>query len=163
MLALAACDDEEAEPIDLGPTGPPRIEFTDPPSDGIQPACLSIGTRPEMAQVPLFVQNTELVLRPPGACGTFAQCGHLVLFVDEVENNRSAVPAIDLLFRKLADPYHDGEPHIGTGEPDVLHVRVEAHDDADQVMLDHDGEEIVDEIEVISVEDCVGPRRDPPD
>ena len=34
LAAFAACEDDESPVIDLGPTGPPSIQFADPPSDG---------------------------------------------------------------------------------------------------------------------------------
>ncbi|MBW2525953.1 MAG: hypothetical protein JRI23_17360 [Deltaproteobacteria bacterium] len=149
-LAAAACDDETQEPVALGPTGPPSMAFVEPQSHDVHPACEQVGDEPD-ARVPLLVETSELVLRPPDACGSYVQCGHLALYVDDVLNNESSVPAIDLLLRKLGDRYHDGRPLPATGEPDVLHLRVEVQDDAGEVMLDHDGEELSDELELITV------------
>ena len=70
-LLLTSCDDEEATPIDIGPTGPPSIAFADPPS-GTGPVCVSVGDDAD-ARVPLLVNVDELVLRPPGACSTYQQ------------------------------------------------------------------------------------------
>ena len=157
MIALAAllvagCDDEEAVPLDLGPTGPPSILFTDPPS-GEGPHCVSIGTDAD-AQVPLLVTVHELALRPPGSCGAYQQCGHLQLYVDGVLNNESSVSSIALLIHKLADPYHDGTEHAGTGEPDVLTVRVDVVESQGEPLNDHDGEPLTDVLALITVPSC---------
>jgi hypothetical protein len=155
VVAFAGCEDDEAPAIDLGPTGFPSLAFSDPPSDGPQPVCVAVG--PEIdARVPLLVDLTELVLRPPGACGLFPQCGHLELWANGILNNEAAVPAVELLLRKLADRYHDGTPHAGTGEPDVVRVRVQMVSDSGVPMSDHAGEPLADELELITVPSCEG-------
>lgn len=161
-LLLAACDDETAEPVPVGPTGPPALAFIEPSGDDPQPICTSVGTDPD-ARIPLLVETTELVLRPPQACGAYVQCGHLALYVDGVPNNVSAVPTIELLLRKLGDRYHDGSIDAATGEPDVLAVRVEVQDDEGFVLLDHDEMELADEIEIVTLDrPCPDAPRQPP-
>jgi hypothetical protein len=76
-LALIGCGDDEAGDVDAGPTGNPTLVFADPPSDG-EPHCLSLDA-PD-AQVPLLTATSEVLLRPPGGCLSYAQCGHLALF-----------------------------------------------------------------------------------
>lgn len=154
-LALWGCGGDEPTPVDLGPTGQPTIRFASPPAD----ACISIGDDVS-GRVPLLIDTEELVLNPPDACGVFVQCGHLVLYAEGVENNRSAVRGIDLLLHRLADPVHDGSVHAGTGEADLLDLRVEVVTDAGTVMLDHLGEPVAAEVAVVSVPDC-GALADP--
>ncbi len=151
-LLVAGCADEEAAPLDVGPTGPPSILFVDPPS-GQGPHCMSIGTDAD-AQLPLLVSVEELILRPPGSCGSYEQCGHLQLYSDGVLNNESSVTTIALLMHKLADPIHDGSKHAGTGEPDVLTVRVDVVDSAQQPLNDHDENPLTDTLELITVASC---------
>jgi hypothetical protein len=106
------------------------------------------------ARVPLLVEVTELVLRAPGACGSYVQCGHLSLYVNDELNNESAVPGIDLLLRKLADRYHDGAPLPDSGEPDLLRVRVEVQNDDGQPLTNHAGEPLEDEVRLITLAEC---------
>lgn len=152
-LAFAGCSDDPTTTIDPGPTGAPSVRFVDPAS-GPEPACVSIGDDAD-TRVPLLVALEEIDLRPPGGCDGIAQCGRLALFADGVLNNETAVVAIDLLVYKLGDPYHDGTVHAGTGEPDVLDVRVEVLDDeTDEVLLDHDGAPLADTLQLITVPSC---------
>mgnify|MGYP001827796455 CR=1 FL=1 len=157
-VLLGACDDETAEPVPLGPTGPPSIAVVEPSGAEAGPVCISIGDDPD-ARIPLLIEAEQLVLRPPEACGAYVQCGHLALYVDQVLNNESAVPSIDVLLRKLGDRYHDGEPHEGTGEADVLHVSIEVQDDLGDVLVDHDGEALVVELDLVTL---AGPCSDTP-
>jgi hypothetical protein len=153
---LGACDDETAEPVPLGPTGPPSIAVVEPSGAEAGPVCVAIGQDPD-ARIQLLVEAEQLVLRPPEACGAYVQCGHLAVYVDQVLNNESSVPSIDVLLRKLGDRYHDGEPHEGTGEPDLLHVRLEVQDDFGDVLLDHDGEDVAVELAFVTANRCAAP------
>ena len=151
--ALGACSTTESATPDVGPIGDPTIGVIEPASSGIGPVCVAVGSEAD-ARVPLLIATTELVLRPPGGCGYYIQCGHLDLYVDGVLNNESAVPAIDLLLRKLADRYHDAAPLAGSGALDVLHVRVAAVGDTDAVLADHDGGLLETEIQLATAESC---------
>jgi hypothetical protein len=106
-LSCAGCSSESTEEVDVGPTGEPEVSFAQPLSLNGEAVCVAVGTEPD-ARIALLVQTAELVLRPPGACGYYVQCGHLDLYVDGVLNNESAVPAIDLLLSKVADRFLDG-------------------------------------------------------
>lgn len=151
--ALVACSDDPTTTIDPGPTGAPSIRFVDPASGG-EPACVSVGDDAD-TRVPLLVELEEIDLRPPGGCGEIAQCGRLALYADGVLNNETAVLAVDLLVYKLGDPYHDGAIHEGTGEPDLLDVRVEVLDDeTDEVLLDREGDPLADSLQLITVASC---------
>jgi uncharacterized membrane protein YgcG len=148
-LALVACGTEETTPIDVGPTGMPTIAFVDPPS-GQGPKCISIGTAGD-ARATLVVSTLSgdppaptITLKPPGACGSHRQCGHLALSVFGVPNNVSAVPAIDLLFEKIADRVHDGE------DGDYLEAAVTVVWDQPTLGLP----EVRDTIHLITVPDC---------
>jgi len=156
VWALAGCGSDETAPVDIGPTGPPSIRFADPPSaQGSQ--CVSIGDDPT-SPVPLLVEVDELVLRPPGTCAGYRQCGHLALYVGDVLNNESASVVVELLLHKLADGYHDGSPHAGTGEPDVLRLSVEVVDSGLTPLNDHDGEPLADTLQLITVPSCEAAR-----
>src|SRR5690606_5356593 len=120
--ALAGCGDDALPQGALGPSGPPSLRLIEPVPNRRGVACAAIGTEVD-ARVSLVFAVRELVLRPPGACGSRQQCGHLELWVDGVLNNESAVPTIDLLLRKLADRYHDGRLDAD-GEPDRLRLHV---------------------------------------
>jgi hypothetical protein len=152
-LGAAACSSESTTAIDVGPTGDPTIVFADPSSSDAQPVCVAVGSEAD-ARVPLLVDTTELVLRPPGACGYYVQCVHLDLTVDGVSNDESAAPAIDLLLRKLADRYHDGSPRADNGQPDVLHVEVSAVGDAEQPVSNHEGVPLKDTLQLVTKPSC---------
>ncbi len=153
---LTGCSDDVATVIDPGPTGPPSIRFVNPESGG-EPVCVSIGTDAK-TRVPLLVAVEELQLRPPGGCGGVAQCGRLALYGNDVLNNETAVKAVDLLIYKLGNPYHDGSEHQGTGQPDLLTVRVDVLSDVgDEVLLDHDDAPLSDTLQLITVPDCDAP------
>ena len=104
-LWLTACDDTTTTTTSIGPTGNPTLVFADPSSAEPGPLCVEVNDDPEFA-FPLLVEVEELLLRPPGLCGVAAQCGHLALTVDGLPNNETAVPVIDILFRKIADAVH---------------------------------------------------------
>jgi hypothetical protein len=151
LASLASgCGGDEAPPIDLGPTGEPKIAFASPAGD--EPICVSIGDVD--GRIPLVVETSQVVLNPPATCGTYLQCGHLVLYAEGVENNRSAVRGIDLLLHKLANPIFDGTPHAATGEPNLLDLRVEVVTDAADVLLDHAGEPVAADLSLVTVPDC---------
>lgn len=151
LCGLTACSDDAAEAIDPGPTGAPTMRITEPSSS---PACVSIGDDAD-TRVPILVDVEEMLLRPPGGCEGITQCGRLALYAENVLNNETSVPAVDLLVYRLGDPYHDGSTHQGTGEPDVLDVRIAIiGEDTDEVLLDRDAEPLEDTIQLITVPDC---------
>jgi len=152
-LVSLGCSSESTEEIDVGPTGEPQVSFAQPLSLDGEPVCVAVGAEAD-ARVALLVETAELVLRPPGACGYYVQCGHLDLYVDDVLNDESAVPAIDLLLRKLADRYHDGSPRESDGQPDVLHLAVQLADADDLPLRNHEGQLIEDTLELITKPSC---------
>jgi hypothetical protein len=102
------------------------------------PACIAIGdTLP--AALPIQVSLSNATLRPQGACGSSNACGHLLLTIDGKENARSAAQVVMLQLARLADPYHDGQIHAGTGKPDLLDVKIELVNDAGESWLDDQG------------------------
>ncbi len=158
LAGVVACDDDELTPIDFGPTGSPHIAFAEPASAAGEPVCVEVTTETDF-RVPLLIETDEVVLRPPGTCGLYAQCGHLQLFANDVLNNEGAVRAIDLLMRKLADRYHDGSVHAGSGEPDLLRLRIQLVNVNGEPLLDHEGEPLADELELITVPSCDDAER----
>ncbi|MCC6555849.1 MAG: hypothetical protein IT372_23040, partial [Polyangiaceae bacterium] len=99
-LAVSGCSDDTTSTAVAGPTGNPKLAILSP-KDG---ACVAIGSGID-ATIPVEIKVENLYLRPPGACGVYKQCGHLVLRVNGVENNRGSATVIDVLLRKLADRY----------------------------------------------------------
>ncbi|MBI4703607.1 MAG: hypothetical protein HY744_21050 [Deltaproteobacteria bacterium] len=150
---LLACSADESAPVVVGPTGAPALAIVEPLGTAQSPACASIGTDPGYRLL-VLVAPTELLLRPPGLCGEAVQCGHLELYVEGVLNNRGSCAAIELLLRRLADRYHDGSIHARTGEPDVLHVRVDVVGDAGDPLLDRTGKPLSAETVLVTVPDC---------
>ena len=153
LVGASACSGEATTDAPVGPTGDPAVRFSDPASGG-DPQCVAIGDDASV-RVPLLVDVDEVLLRPPGGCGAIAQCGHLALYAGGVFNNETSVPAIDLLVAKLGDPYHDGSIHQGTGEPDVLTVRVDVVRGPDGgTLLDRAGDPLSDTVDLITVVTC---------
>ncbi|WP_437693226.1 hypothetical protein [Sorangium sp. So ce176] len=123
-LAVAAgCSDEETASAP-GPTGTPEIAIVSP-KDG---ACVAIGAPsadPSAGEptIPIHVGISQLLLRPPGTCGTYSQCGHLVLSLDGEENSAGAGRVIDVRLGQLDAEERHGEHTItvavvsDTGEP----------------------------------------------
>lgn len=75
------------------------------PEDG---ACVAIGSDPN-ARVPFVLKTTWLYLRPPGICGDGAQCGQLVLWIDDELRARTASNVIEWDVASVVDRY--GEFH----------------------------------------------------
>jgi len=152
LAGLVGCDGTVASDTDVGPLGDPALAFAVPAAAGEAP-CLSLGASND-AELTLVMTPTELEVRPPGACGSSAQCGRLSLYVEGALNNESGVPAIALLARKLADPIHDGRPRLDDGEPDLLSLRVEVTTELDEPLLDEEGLPVEATLDVVTVPDC---------
>ncbi len=148
----AGCSDDPLIGGVTGPTGEPSLSFSDP-APSVAPTCVSIGLE-DGYRLPMLVSFEELLLRPPGACAGASQCGHLALYVMGALNNEGATPAIDLIFDKVADRYHDGSTHAVTGDPDVLSVVAEVVADDGQTLLDHDGEIVSAAVDLLTLPDC---------
>lgn len=152
LVGLLGCGETASTETDVGPTGDPSISFAVPTAtDGV--GCLSLGDSND-AELALVMELAEVDVRPPGACGSSSQCGWLSLYVDDVLNNESGVPAISLLARKLADPIHDGSPRLDDGEPDLLSLRVVVTTALDEPLLDREGLPVEASLEVMTVPDC---------
>jgi hypothetical protein len=120
----------------VGPTGPAKISFVDPAANA---ACRAIGND-ATARVPLLLDVVNVILRPPGACGSYQQCGHVRLLADGIVNNEGVAEAIDLLAAKLANPYR------------TLKLRAELIDDNDKPMVA--SSPLAAEIEVRVAQSC---------
>lgn len=131
------CSSTSTSETSAGPVGPASFALTSP-ADG---ACIAIGTD-VTAHVPLAFETTNVVLRPPGACGSYANCGRIALRADGLANNEGASFAVDLVLGKLANPYHDGEIHEGTGKADLLPIEATLLTDSGTPMTDTDGEDL---------------------
>lgn len=155
--AAMGCSGDDLVAVPGGKTGNPSVVFTNPSSAGSSPHCVEVPSDTSGSnfdfRLPMLVSADELDLRPPGAC-LFAQCGHLQLKVNGVFNNEASVPVVELLFRKLGDRFHDGSDSEATGVADVLHVTVDVVDSNGDLLFDHSGEPLRDEIELITVTDC---------
>lgn len=158
---LVACGGDTTIVPDLGPTGVPRLSFIGLESEEGSP-CLELGEDLTLP-APLLVEVSEVVLRPPGGCGERVQCGYLRLLADGVPNAESSVLSVGFRPDRLADPIRDGRPHAGTGEPDLLTLRVEIVTEADDVLVDpFSGDEVADEVMVRTVPDCSVPAPEAP-
>lgn len=134
VASAAACSEEETAARPTGPTGTVSFSLVSP-GDG---ACVAIGDDVQ-ARVPLLVAVENFLLRPPGACGSAIQCGHLRVRADGLDNSFGASPAVELDLGKLAQPYHDGALHAGTNEPNLLPVEVTLLGDDGEPWLDDEG------------------------
>lgn len=173
LVPLTGCGNEETAPIDPGPTGNPTLAISfPPPGSGV---CLQTLGDVD-AQAPFIMNVEQFMLRPPGACGQFAQCGRLALYTcpwsecreplpgEEpllpVLNNESSVRAIELLLGKLADPYHDGAAKPdGDDDPgndilDLLHLRIALLKDNGTLASDHSGQPLRTELSLVSLPEC---------
>jgi hypothetical protein len=136
LMAPAGCSDDEPAKVNVGPTGDPSLAIVDPAPG----ACIAIGAAAD-ATIPVTVAPKELYLRPPGTCGAYKQCGHLVLRVNGVENNRGSARIIDVVFEgKIADRYAD------------LTLSIEVLSDAETPILNQAGEPVVASISVTTAE-----------
>ncbi len=110
------------------PLGPPTLTITSPAVG----ACVELGTDPDQT-VLVEVALENWTLRPPGGCGSAAQCGYLVLFVDPVDGDErapdasSAAPVINLKLGGRSDALG---PHT---------LRVELRNGDDSVAITGDG------------------------
>ncbi|MBM4358418.1 MAG: hypothetical protein FJ096_09950 [Deltaproteobacteria bacterium] len=136
-LATTACSEETTTDEPLTPPMPPTLALVSPTSG----SCVAIGTD-VTARVPLELDVTGVVLRPPGACGVASPCGYLRVRADGRDNNVGAQTTVDVLLGKLSNPYHDGATHAGTGNPDVLDIDVTLVDATETTMLDADGKDL---------------------
>ena len=151
FLATGCSDDPLIGGV-TGPTGQPSLSFSDP-APTVAPPCVSIGLE-DGFRLPMLLSHEELLVRPPGACQGALQCGHLALYVMGQLNNEGATPAIDLIFDKVADRYHDGSVHAVTGEADVLSVVAEVVMEDGQPLLDHEDEIVSAAVDLVTVPDC---------
>jgi hypothetical protein len=119
----AGCSEDASSTTQGGPTGNPSLSIVRPADS----TCIPIGPEAEAgeARIPIEVTVQEVLLRPPGVCGTIKQCGQLVLRVNGVENNTSSGTVIDVVMRKLADRYAD------------LTISVSVRNDEGETILDH--------------------------
>ncbi|AUX32290.1 uncharacterized protein SOCE836_044270 [Sorangium cellulosum] len=112
LAGASGCSDDETSTAP-GPTGVPQLEIVSP-KDG---ACVAIGEPSDASSddgptVPISVTVSELLLRPPGTCLTYRQCGHLVLSVDGERNNAAAGRVIDVRLGALDPEERYGELEI---------------------------------------------------
>ncbi|WP_437338804.1 hypothetical protein [Sorangium sp. So ce394] len=112
LAGASGCSDDETSTAP-GPTGVPELEIVSP-KDG---ACVAIGepsdaSSDDVPTVPISVTVSELLLRPPGTCLTYRQCGHLVLSVGGERNNAAAGRVIDVRLGALDPEERYGELEI---------------------------------------------------
>ncbi|KYF53205.1 hypothetical protein BE08_01375, partial [Sorangium cellulosum] len=123
LAGAAGCSDEETASAP-GPTGTPDITIVGP-KDG---ACVAIGAPPDDPSadeptIAIQVGVSQLLLRPPGTCGAYTQCGHLELSLDGKKNNAGSGRVIDVRLGALDPEERYGEHTItvavvnDTGEP----------------------------------------------
>ena len=134
------CGDDETSPPDVGPTGDPKVTIT-LPRDG---DCVAIG-EPAAPTIPISIAVEQLLLRPPGACGAYAQCGYaqIVLPGGKV-NSKSSGPVLELDLTEIADPYIED-----------FEVPVEiVAESTGKTMLNHDGQPVAATIHISIAKEC---------
>ncbi|HMY16797.1 MAG TPA: hypothetical protein PKA58_10800 [Polyangium sp.] len=87
--SLLGCEDETTTD-DSVQVEPPTMELQSP-AEG---ACVAIGADPN-ARVSFVLKTSWLYLRPPGVCGEAAQCGQLVLWINDEIVARAASNVIE--------------------------------------------------------------------
>ncbi|MBM4376101.1 MAG: hypothetical protein FJ095_13545 [Deltaproteobacteria bacterium] len=132
--ALGACSEDDLIVPPTGPMGPVSFAVVSP-SDG---DCVAIGDDVR-ARVPVLISTENFLLRPPGACGSAAQCGYVRLRADGRDNQLAASRALELDLGKLAQPYRDGSIHPGTGAPYLLELELTLLGDDGEPWLDAEG------------------------
>lgn len=129
--SLAGCSEETSTGQELVDLAPPTLTLV-APTDG---SCVAIGSDVS-ARVPLTFEVSNLTMRPPGACAGTTRCGRIALRADGLPNNEGASTVVDLLLRKLPNPYRDGELHAGTGQPNLLPIEAVLVDDGGTPWMD---------------------------
>ncbi|HSN98092.1 MAG TPA: hypothetical protein VLS89_07325 [Candidatus Nanopelagicales bacterium] len=137
LAVVGGCSDDTTSSSTGGVAAEPSLAISSP-AEG---ACVAVGTDPN-ATFSVQVGAGNVRLRPPGACGNFANCGYLVLRVNGVENNRASTRLIDVQLRKLADPYAD------------LTISVEVHTSEGQPLLNRAGEPVMASVQVRTEPSC---------
>ena len=123
LQGMAGCSSDASSTTALAPAGPPGLSVESP----LEGACVPLlDGDPVTARVRIAVTNWSL--RPPGVCGVYPQCGYAAMFVDGQRLIDTASLVTDVPFGKLSEP---SGSHT---------LRVELHDDTDEVALDADGE-----------------------
>jgi hypothetical protein len=118
--SLPGCGEDE-EAVGAATVLKPAVKIVHP-AEG---ACISVGDDPK-PRILVQVSVEDLLLRPPGLCGSTAGCGHLEVRVNGVLNNIGSAAVMDVLLEKLAAPFGEraievravndaGEPLMNTG------------------------------------------------
>jgi hypothetical protein len=138
VAAPIGCGDDETNPPDIGPTGNPKLTIT-LPRDG---DCVAIGDGVGVT-VPISFAVEQLLLRPPGACGAYAQCGYARLLLNGAENNKGSGPVVEL--NLPADKYAE------------MQLTVEIiQSSTGKTMLDEEGKPVAAQITITTAESCTG-------
>jgi hypothetical protein len=117
--SAAGCGDDTTQEAAPSPPGPPSLSIEVPPEG----SCLTVDADGFM-RTKIAIANW--MLRPPGFCGVYEQCGFAVFFVDGQRAAESSSLATDI--------------PVGAATPGAHTLRVELHDDDDQLALDAEGE-----------------------
>jgi len=126
-LVVEACSsDSTATSVASAPAGPPSMSIVSP-TDG---SCAVLWSD-ESTVLRAAITTVNWSMRPPGYCGGYAQCGHVVAFADDVRVAEASALAIDVPL-----------------EPGDHKVRIELRDDLDAVGLDAQGKPLSDEIQI---------------
>src|SRR5689334_4751079 len=99
----ASCSTETIPSTAVCDTGTPSLGIVSP----VEGACLAVSGGSD-AYIPVVVNAANFQIRPPGTCSGCANCGHLLLRVNDVDNNASSSSVVDVDFQgKL--PGHFGD------------------------------------------------------
>ena len=102
---VASCSPAPVASTAVCETGTPTLSIVSP-SDH---ACLELSGSPSDF-IPVVVNAASFQIRAPGSCNGCTNCGHLVLRVNDVDNNASSSSVVDVSFAPVNLPLsHYGE------------------------------------------------------
>ena len=98
---VASCTVETTPLPAVCDTGTPSLRIISPVAD----ACVEVSAGAD-AYIPVLVDAQNFQIRPPGSCSSCVNCGHVVLRVNDLDNNASTSSVVDVDFAgKLANHY----------------------------------------------------------
>ncbi len=120
-ISMISCSSSDSSSgYSPGPTENPTLSISDP-TDG---SCISLAE--DSTYFSVQISTTELYLRPEGSCQYYDQCGHVVLYLNDVKNNVVAGTSIDVLLDDQENIYQ------------TWTVRVDIINDSNEILYNHE-------------------------